>query len=379
MTVKQASSMKVVCDRDALVDAMGLVTGVIAGRTPTPVLQCVRLSAADGRLSLAATDQEVSLSLALQQVDLEADGEALIPADKFSQIARSCQDATLTLSEDGDALHVRSSDSRFKVFGFPIADAPEIQDTSEEGPSFTISAASLHGLVERTIFAAATDHSRYAINGVLLHQSDNDLRMVATNGHRLAVATGSCEGGSGERNCIVPVKAMTLLRRLLTDGDATVSVTLEEGRVVFRIEDEAGGVSVLTSNLVEGTFPPFEDVIPKDLDRKVTLSTDALERGIRRAALLTSEDSRGVRMVFGDGRLLVTSRSPEMGEAEVEIPLDGFDGEPLEIGFNPAYIVDALKVVGADEITFEMKRGDKPGVFRVGSDFVYVIMPVSLT
>ena len=379
MVVKQATNIKAVCDRDALVEAMALITGVVAGRTPTPALQCVRLSGEDGRLTLAATDGEVALTLSIDRVDLEDGGEVLVPADKFSQVARSCDDTTLTIVGDGDALHVRSSDSRFKVFGFPISEAPEILAFEDVEPDFSVDGAAFRGLMERTVFAAATDHSRYAINGVHLDLQGSQIRLVATNGHRLALSMGPCDNNCDKTDCIVPTKAMTLLKRLLHDEGGTVSVKIDNGRIVFHVDNGAGCTSTLTSNLVEGTFPPFEDVIPKDLDRKAVVNKDALHRAVRRAHLMTNEESRGVKLVFDGACLKITSRAPETGEAEIEVPIKSFTGDKLEIAFNPVYIMDALKVVDGDDVTIELKKSEKPGLIRSGSNFVYIIMPVSLS
>jgi len=378
MVVKQATNIKAICDRDALVEAMGLITGVVAGRTPTPALQCVRLSGEDGRLTLAATDGEVSLTLSIDRVDLEDGGEVLIPADKFSQIARSCNEATLTIVGDGDSLHVRSSDSRFKVFGFPVSEAPEILVFDDVEPDFSVVGSTFRGLMERTVFAAATDHSRYAINGVHLDLQGSQIRLVATNGHRLALSMGPCDSNCEKTDCIVPTKAMTLLKRLLHDNGGSVSVKIDNGRIIFHVDNGAGCTSTLTSNLVEGTFPPFEDVIPKDLDRKAVVNKEALHRAVRRAHLMTNEESRGVRLVFDGNCLKITSRAPETGEAEIEVPIESFSGDTLEIAFNPVYIMDALKVVEGDDVTIELKKSEKPGLIRSGTDFVYIIMPVSL-
>mgnify|MGYP004003525499 CR=1 FL=1 len=377
MTVKQATNLKAICERDALVEAMSLVTGVVATRTPTPALQCVRITGQDSRLKLAATDAEVSLTLTIDRVDLQQDGDTLVPADKFSQIAKSCDDQTITIASDSESLLIRSSDSRFKVFGFPITESPEIPTFDHDDPDFTIDASQFCGLMERTVFAAASDHSRYAINGVLLDRTGKTLRLVATKGHRLALASGTCDGDKENQQCIVPTKAMVLLRRLLHD-EGVVSVKVDNGRIVFHVDDGANNAATLSSNLVEGTFPPFEDVIPKDLDQKVTISTDALTRAVRRAHLMTNEESRGIRLVFDGDKLVITSRAPETGEAEIEVPIQGFSGERMEIGFNPVYIIDALKVVGVDEIVMELKRSDKPGLIKCGNNFTYVIMPVSL-
>ena len=379
MEVKEMTNMKAVCDRDALVEAMGLITGVVAGRTPTPALQCVRMMGQDGVMQLAASDTEISLTLTIDRVDLETDGEALVPADKFAQIAKSCDDATLTIVGDDNSLVVRSSDSRFKVFGFPMSEAANVPEFGDVEPDFTMDAASLKTIMEKSTFAAATDHSRYAINGVLLDRAGNQVRLVATNGHRLAIATGSCDGNKENQKCIIPTKAMTLLKRLLHDDKGTVSIRVEGGQIIMHVSHEQGTTATLSSNLVEGTFPPFEDVIPKDLDRKATIATDALNKAIRRAHLMTNEESRGVRLAFDGNKLQITSRAPETGEAEIEVPIASFTGERLEIGFNPVYIMDALKVAGSDEITIELKKSEKPGLIRSGNNFTYIIMPVSLT
>jgi DNA polymerase-3 subunit beta len=378
MTVKQATNIKAECNRDVFVEAMGLITGVVAGRTPTPALQCVKISGQDGRLTLTATDGEVSLVLATDLVDLKEGGDILIPADKFSQIARSCDDDTFTIVGDGDKLNIRTSDSRFTVFGFPISEAPQISAFEDVEPDFSIGGASFRGLMERTVFAAATDHSRYAINGVHLDLRDSQIRLVATNGHRLALSTGPCDSNCEKVDCIVPTKAMILLKRLLHDGDGTVSVKINDGQITFHVDNEHGCTSTLTSNLVEGAFPPFEDVIPKDLDRKAVINKELLHRAVRRAHLMTNEESRGVKLVFNDDKLQITSSAPETGKAEVEVPIDSFTGGALEIAFNPVYIMDALKVIDADDVTIELKKSEKPGLIRSGNNFVYIIMPVSL-
>ena len=342
---------------------MSLITGVVSGRTPTPSLQCVKISGHDGCLTLTATDGEVSLVLSIDQVDLEECGEVLVPADKFSQIARSCDDSTLKIIGDDDKLNVRSSDSRFKVFGFPISEAPQVRTFDDVEPDFSIDGSSFRGLMERTVFAAATDHSRYAINGVHIDLRDS---------------TGPCDSNCEKIDCIVPTKAMVLLKRLLHDGGGVVSVKINDGQIIFHVDHEGGYTSTLTSNLVEGTFPPFEDVIPKDLDRKAVINKDALHRAVRRAHLMTNEESRGVRLIFDNETLQITSRAPETGEAEVEVAIDSFTGNKLEIAFNPVYLMDALKVISGDDVTIELKKSEKPGLIRSGNNFVYIIMPVSL-
>lgn len=370
--------MKVICDRTALEDAVALVGSVVATRTPQPVLHCMKLAAADGRLCLAATDLEVGLRLSLDDVQIDEPGEALVPADKLAQIVRASEDPTITIETDGNTMHIRGSDSHFKMFGLDPKEAPEVRNFDAEKVDCQIDGASLRTMITRTIFAAANEHSRYAINGVLFDREGGKLKLVATDGRRLAIARGQCDGDSGQQQCIVPSKALTLLSKLVGSEKGTIiRISLEESQVIFGIGAEES-FATLTSNLVEGSFPPYEDVIPKEQDKRVTFDKSSLFSAIKRAALLTNEESRGVRLHFEGDTLTLRSRAPEMGEAEVQLNTIAYEGDPVEIGFNPSFITDALRVVDTDEVMVELKAPNKPGVLRTGNDFTYVIMPVNL-
>ncbi len=358
--------------------AVNIVSSVVASRSPTPVLLCVKLTAADGRLTLAATDMEVGVRLTVDQVDVQQDGEALIPADKLTQIVRACEDPTFTIETEDHAVHIRAADSHFKVFGYDPKEAPPVRDFGDATVDCEVAADVLAKVTTRTLFAAAVEHSRYAINGVLFERDGKRLRLVATDGRRLAVATGSCKtAAEGSSSCIVPTKALVLVNKLLDDPDAPIRVAIEDNQILFAV-GEGADAAVLSSNLVEGAFPPFDDVIPKDQDKKASFDAGALSSAIRRAALLTNEESKGVRLKFDKHQLTLTSRAPEMGEAEVQLGLDNYEGEPLEIGFNPGFITDALKVVDSGDVIIELKAPNKPGVLKTGNDFTYVLMPVNL-
>jgi DNA polymerase-3 subunit beta len=369
--------MKVICDRAALLEAVSAVGSVVAARTPTPVLQCVKMDAAEGMLTLAATDLEVALRLGVEQVDVQEDGQALIRADKLSQIVRASDDPTLTIETDQHTVHIRGADSHFTVFGYDPKDAPDVREFADDRVDCEMPAGMLTMLIHRTLFAAAAEHSRYAINGVLYERNGKSLRMVATDGRRLAVAKGPCDGEKTKTICIIPTKALNLVQRLTDNDEALVRIVVDENQVQFKIGD-TGDAAVLTSNLVEGQFPPFEDVIPSDQDKKVTFDAASLSSAVRRAALLTNEESKGVRMYFDQETLTLTSRAPEMGEAEIKLDMQSYEGDPLEIGFNPAFIVDALKVIDQPSIQIELKAPNKPGVLKIGQDFTYVLMPVNL-
>lgn len=372
--------MKVICERSALVDALGDISRVVPQRNAAEALRCVHLVAGDGRLGLAATDAEIGLRMSIDQVDIEQPGEALVPADRLTEIVRSCDDPSLTLQTDGDQLEVRSARGYFVVYGMDTAQAFTVPSGPADGQdvtiSFTIEAGALGRLVDRTIFAAATENLRYAVNGVLMQRKDRTLRLVATDGHRLAVADGKTLQGAGDGRAIVPVKALSVLSRLMDAPDLPVDVRYSETQGFFRV-GEGPSAAELSTNLVEGVFPPFEDVIPKDHDKKVTANVEVLARALQQASLYTNKESRGVRMSFDDHAVKLTSRVPDEGAAEVTVDLD-YEGEPISIGFNAGYLTEALKVIDGGEMTLELKADNKPGVLRTGSEFTYVIMPLHL-
>lgn len=385
--------MKVICDRAALMDAVNLVSGVVASRSPRPQLTCIKFEARKdgdggaGTITLSATDAEISIRMTSTQAEVQQEGEALIPADKLRQIVGAeDKDPTLTLETEGEVTHIRGADAHFKVYGYPSGDFPQIpdfaEDSSEDG--FTIDASTFSTLISRTTFSTARENSRYAINGVLMRREGKKIEMVATDGRRLALAKANASEftGDGPSTCIVPTKALTMANKLLSGCDQ-VRVAVTDSQIIVKFDDsDAAGVggTVLASNLVDGTFPPYQDVIPKDQDKRATFAVESLGSAVRRAALLTNEESRGVRMAFGkeSQALKISSRAPEMGEAEINVEMKSFDGDDIEIGFNPAFIIDALKVLPGEEVMIEMKAPNKPGMIKSGNDFVYVVMPVNL-
>jgi len=372
--------MKLVCDRLSLSDALTMASGVVASRTPSPVLLCLKLvakkSGSGGTLQISATDSEIGLVISVPNVDVTEEGEALIPADKLNQIVRACDDSTVTISVDRTLATISTENSTFKVFGYEPREFPGVRKAGDR-TDFEVDAGSLRRLITRTSFATARDDSRYAISGVLVERKKSQLRLVATDGRRLAVARGTCKSGEGDTVFIVPTKALNALMRLMSDPDANVRVSRDGNVVVFQVGDATSGAT-LVSSVDERAFPPFEDVIPKENDRKATCDAGELGGAIRRASLLTNEESKGVRLSFKGKQLTLTSRAPEMGESEIRIDGIAYQGEPIDIAFNPTFIVDVLKVIDSEQVILEMKAPNKPGVIKVGADFTYVVMPVSL-
>lgn len=384
--------MKVRCDRTQLYEASQLAGSVVPGRTPKPALQCVKLEAKDKQLLLSATDLELGLRYRVGAVEVLQPGAAVIPAERLNGILRESQDETIEIETDGDAVRLTCADSKFKVFGFDAAEFPPIPEFPDK-PGFAVKAGVLRQLIARTVFAAAKEITRYAINGVLLEPKGNKLKMVGTDGKRLAQARGALQGDAAdERGAVCPLKAMTLLEKLLVDPETDVEVKLTENDLKVRC-----GPAVLSSRLVEGAYPKYDEVIPKECDKSAEFASSALVSAVRKAALLVSAESKRVVFKFSPERLELRSSAPEHGEAEVILNAGGapksgkgdkgekggvggdytYKGAPLRIEFNPDYIIDGLKALGHDRAHYEFKSPDKPGVLKSEGDFVYVVMPLS--
>ena len=373
--------MKVICNRGALLEALGVVSQAVPSRTPKPVLACVKLVAADDKLVLVATDLEVAVRYEDAQVQVEQDGQTLLPADKLRDIVRESVDDTLSIELKGEQCVISGRDSKFTVYTQNPADFPA-EPTFEGEADIEIPGKQLKTLINKTAFAAAREGTRYAFNGVLTTVRELDGRkvvmMVATDGKRLAKMVGEATINVDAKNAksapsaIIPTKSLQLIDKLVGDPEEPVRIKIKPNEVLV-----ATAAATLKTSLVEGQFPPFEDVIPRDNDKTMTAACGDFMSAVRRAALLTTEESKGVRMSFDGDGLKLTSRSPEAGEAEVKFACK-YDGEPVEIGFNPQYLVEALKVSDADDITLELSAANRPGLIKAGEGFEYVIMPVNL-
>src|SRR3954466_15810248 len=367
--------MKVICNRGALLDALLMAGNVVASRTPKPVLQCVKLTAEDNTLTVAATDLEVAIRYSDAQVQIEQAGEALLPADKLRDIVRESVDDTLSIEVANDNATIKGQDSKFTIYTQNPKEFPPVPDF-EGKADFEIAGGHLKQLIGQTLFAAAKESTRYAFNGVLVVAKGKKISLVSTDGRRLAQANGDlATAGKVPKDgmrAIIPTKALNLVDKLIDDPEEAVGFQMRENQVIFHTSS-----ATLTSNLVEGQFPPYEDVIPKDTDKKMTAGTADFLSAIRRAALLTTEESKGVRLAFSKKGLKLTSRSPESGEAEINFPCK-YEGTDMEIGFNPQFVTEALRVVDTDEITLELSAPNRPGLLKGGADFLYVIMPVNL-
>ncbi|MBN1436263.1 MAG: DNA polymerase III subunit beta [Sedimentisphaerales bacterium] len=367
--------MKVTCNRSALCEAAQLAATIAPSRTPKPILLCAKLEAdADSnQLTVLATDNEIMVRYLVNQVDVGASGTAVIPADRLTSILRESMEDTLELEMTDSTCQIKGKDSQFHIYGHDPDDFPEIPKAEVEA-DLEVQAGKLRWMIDMTTFAAARENTRYAINGVFWEQQGKKLRLVATDGRRLAKAELDLKGAdkNAEQTVIVPLKTMSVIERVLHDPDEMVKISFSSNQVVVRT-----ALAEVSSNLMQGRFPKYADVIPTDCATKVSLGTSTLLSAVKRVALLTTEHSKGVELDFCPGSLRLASSAPEAGDAEITMALD-YEGEAMKIGFNPQYLLEMLRAVESDEVVLELTDGSKPGLFRAGKDFLYVVMPVTV-
>ncbi len=364
--------MKASVNRQELAEALAVVGGVLSVRTTKPILQCVLVHVEQDCAVLGATDLELSVRHTVSQIEVMEPGGVVLSADKLTQIVRESADEVLELETVENICHVRGADSHFQLVSQDAREFPAIAEM-ETPVDFEVEAALLRRLVDWTVFAAARENTRYAINGVLWERKGKKLTLVSTDGRRLSLACGTVATGTdADVQVIVPTKAMHLLQRIATDDGDKVSVKATDNQILLATRRATVGAA-----LVEGRFPQYQDVIPQDNDKCVVMRTEEFLSAVRRAALLTNDESKGLKMLFDKGTLALSSRAPEQGEARVTMPVDYRD-EAIEIGFNPIFLTDVLRVVFDETVTFEFKAANRPGVIRCGSDFQYVVMPINL-
>ena len=367
--------MKINFNRNAFVEALGLVTAVIPSRTPKPILRCIRITAQNKEVRVYGTDLEVGISQLIPEVEVQKEGEVVVPADHLAAIVRESTDDVLAMDVTEAACHIKGADSRFTIYGQEASQYP-IVPGFEGTADLEVSLGNLKVGIEQCLFATARESSRYAINGVLWEIKDKKLLMVATDGRRLARSrvnlTSAPAKHKGGPNIIAPAKTMALLEKVGASEKDNVAVKLLENQILI----SCGNV-VISSNLVEGNFPKYEDIIPADYQNKMTLPTEAVLSAVRRAALLTSEESRGIKLSIGKDKIMFSCRAPETGDAQVDMVVD-YKGEPIEIGFNPQFLVDALRVIKTPDFELELGQPDRPGVIKSGANFLYVLMPINL-
>jgi DNA polymerase-3 subunit beta len=372
--------MKFKADRATLMKSLAHVQNVVEKRNTIPILANVLLAVRDGKLTIAATDLEIAL---VEEVPAQAsrNGAITVPAATLYEIVRrQPENAEIELDHPGgDAqLALRAGRYSTSLVALGVDEFPKL-DAGKLSHSFNLSALDLRGLIDRTKFAISTEETRYYLNGIFLHAAESDagpvLRAVATDGHRLArVEETLPEGATGMPGVIVPRKTVNELRKLLDEVSGDIEISLSETRIQFTI-----GTMRLTSKLIDGTFPDYDRVIPRNNDKVLRVNQKDFSAAVSRVSAISSERHRPVKLSLARDLLVISAASPEQGTASEELDADRikYDAGPLEIGFQARYLNDVTEQIEGD-VEFVFSDGAAPTLVRDPSDLraVYVLMPM---
>jgi DNA polymerase-3 subunit beta len=368
--------MKITCNREKLLAAFQTAAAVAPTRSPKPILQNVKIEASESGAILLATDLEIGVRIQAGGVETQTPGAAILPISRFGAILRESGDEQLRLETDGQGTTIRGQRSEFKLPAEDPAEFPAIASFGEAKFHET-PARLLREMIRRTIFATDNESSRYALGGVLLEFAEDKITAVGTDGRRLAkmeIPARSVGGHlSGDTTTIVPTRSMQLIERALTDGDAETQIAARPNEVIVQSPR-----ATIFTRLVEGRFPRWRDVFPQRAGTtQIQIVVGQLLAAVRQAAIVTSEESRGVDFTFEAGQALLAGRSAEVGQSRVELPLS-YDGPAISIMLDPRYLQDFLKVLDAEStITLEIKDSESAAVCLTDDGYGYVIMPLA--
>ncbi len=365
--------MKLSAPRDAILKPLQSVIGVVERRQTMPILANVLLTTHEDRLRVAATDLEVEL-VAETEVKVEAHGQITLPGRKLHDICRALPEGvTIELSVTGDRVTLKAARSRFTLSSLRAEDFPLVEQVSAQ-QDVSVDQQGLHKLLEKTHFSMAHQDVRYYLNGLLLEAEGNQLRAVATDGHRLAMSELQLDTSTQKtEQVILPRKAVLELLRLL-DGEGDVALALGTNHLRVQL-----GPIRFTSKLIDGRFPEYGRVIPSDVGKVITADRSVLRQSLQRAAILSNEKFRGVRLHVTDGTVIIRANNPDQEEAEEKLEVE-YSGDDMEIGFNVTYLLDALGAVEEDSVQLGLSDANSSCLISSPSvaDTKFVVMPMRL-
>ena len=364
--------MKFSVSKEKLLEGLQTVQNVVSTRTTLPILSNVLLQAEEGLLRFTTTDLDVGIRVEVPAA-VERAGATTLPARRLATIARELPANEILAEVDAKNIaSIRSGPSFFKMYGLPEAEFPPLP-TFADAKTFTIRQGDLRDALKKTTYAISTDETRYVLNGVLFAFSDNKLTLVATDGRRLALVDIELEfPRSHEVEIIVPTKAVQELQRLLGD-EGEIRLSVGENQIAFELNG-----TLLVSKLIEGNYPNYRQVIPAETKERVTLERELFYNAVHRVSLLASDKSNSVKLMFSSNNLAIAANTPDVGEAHESIAIP-YKGREFAIAFNPEFLMAPLKNLTEDEIFLDLIDEMSPGVIKIPSPFLYVLMPMRIS
>ena len=364
--------MKFSVTKEKLLECLQQVQNVVSTRTTLPILSNVLLQTNGSEVRLTTTDLDVGVRGSFE-AQIEKEGATTLPARRLFTIIRELPSSEIQFDVDGkNAASIRCGQSFFKILGLPEEEFPPLPKF-DDSKVVTIRQKDLRDGLRKTSYAISTDETRYVLNGVLFSFKDNKLTLVATDGRRLAMLDIDLEfPRSHEADIIVPTKAVTELQRLLTD-DGDVRVSVGSGQIAFDLNN-----TLLVSKLIEGNYPNYRQVIPGEMKERVTLERETFLNSLRRVSLLASDKSNSIKLNFTKNNIDITANTPEVGEAKESLPV-AYKGREFSIAFNPEFLMAPLRNLSEDEIFLDLIDEMSPGVIKIQSPFLYVLMPMRIS
>lgn len=373
--------MKFKINRDHFAAGLAQVLGVVGSRASMPILSNVLIEAEGDTVSLTTTNLDLGIRCRIK-ADVTAGGAITLPVKKLATIVRALPQVDTVVEISGqNRVKVTSGASQFQVMGMPADQFPGLPSFADQH-TFTLPQAELSAMLKKVAYAQSTDENRFILNGVYFNFAEGKLTLVATDGRRLATTSkGIGADAAQEGKLILPARTVNELQRMLADtGD--VRIAFNDRQVSFRVQVASKDAALtdqihLVSKVVEGNYPNYRQVIPKETVHRVDLEREQLLEAVQRAALMTSDKNTSVKLTVGNAKLVITASSAEYGEAQEEVAIK-FDGPQVQIAFNPGYLLDPLKALADDTVHFEFKDDMSPGVIRNKEEFLCVVMPQRL-
>jgi DNA polymerase III subunit beta len=364
-------------NKSSLLKELNLIQGVVEKKSTIPILSNLLIEAKDGGLTIKGTDLDVSITTWCEAEVIKG-GSNCIQAKKLFEIVRALPEAEIEIKRgENEQVTIICERSRFKMLGLAKDNFPEIKEF--KGPFMAIPAELLKTFISRTLFAITNEESRYALNGAKFEFSGSNIRMVATDGHRLSYIEKShtlSDTGSGKIDVLIPKKTLSELARLCAETDESVEFSYDDNHLFFKVEKR-----LLISRTLSGQFPNYEMVLTKENNNRFVIESDRISSAIRRVALMADERSHAIKFQLGDGQVNITSQAAEVGEAGEVLPVD-YSGPEITTGFNAQYLLDFFGVTQSEEVTFEFKDGNSRAQLKekgeADYDFRYIIMPMRL-
>jgi len=374
---KKVHFMKITYEREKFLQAFHHAASVVPARSPKPVLKNIRLEVSPEGGTLMATDLEIGIRVELSGLEVEEPGSVLLPSEQMMDILRENKDEKLTLEEDRSQVVVRGERSVFRLRSEEVENFPPVRSFQEQ-KYHEISPSLFRQMIRRTVFATDLENPRYALGGVLWELLEDRAIAVATDGRRLAKDEGSARSvgghGTAESMPIIPVRAMQLMERIFTDSEEDLQIAFRENDVLVRSPK-----ITIYSLLVEGRFPRWRDVFPQTpYPMRVELAVEPFYQAVREAAIMTSQEHRGVRLTFGEGKVVLTAQESEVGESRIELPIS-YEGPEIPVALNHRFLIDFLRALDQETtFTMEMKDSESPVIFRTQNGYEYIVMPLAL-